>query len=65
MGFPWVFTWKKIGFLLGKQAGDVLEVDGKNKSSIFGHWLKVKVLVDVAKPLVLGCWLNIAGGQRV
>lgn len=40
-------------------------MDASNKSSSWGRWLKVKVLVHISKPLVLGWWLNIAGGERV
>lgn len=54
-----------VGCLLGQQAGDVLEVEVKNRGSAWGRWVKVRVLICVSKPLIQGCWMNIASGNKV
>lgn len=56
---------EKVGRLLGKQVGDVLDVDTKRRGSAWGCWLKVRTLVSVSKSLIQGCWLNIVGGKKV
>lgn len=51
--------------MLGGQLGDILHVDVKNKGFAWGKRLKVRILISVSKPLIKGCWLNIAGGSRI
>ncbi|XVF88864.1 hypothetical protein PTKIN_Ptkin19aG0084800 [Pterospermum kingtungense] len=64
-GVPVGLRIKKVGWLLGNQLGDVIEVDSKGNNSVWGKWLKVQVLVHVFKPLKRGCWMNIANGNRI
>lgn len=56
---------EKVGTSLGKELGDVLSVDTRNRGFPWERWLKVRVLTMVSKPLVLGCWLNIAGDAKI
>ncbi|XVF51709.1 hypothetical protein PTKIN_Ptkin04bG0206200 [Pterospermum kingtungense] len=45
--------------------GEVLEVEMSEKRRVWGKWIRVRVVIDVTKPLKKGCWLTIIGGKRV
>lgn len=55
---------KNVGRILGAKVGLILEVEQKKSRVGFGNCMKVRVVVDVLKPLKKGCWLSLSSGKR-
>lgn len=47
--------------MIGESIGDVEEVD----TSEWGRWLRIRVAVDLAKPLMRGRRLSLPGGDKI
>ncbi|XVF36329.1 hypothetical protein REPUB_Repub19eG0048900 [Reevesia pubescens] len=62
---PWIAIWydtEKIGIVLGKTVGDVLELDMRENRVAWGKFLRVRVLLNVTKPLKRCCKLSKPNG---
>ena len=53
-GFPLGLMTKKIGTVLGASIGDVEEVDVEGGQIAWGRYLRVRVMIDIRKPLKRG-----------
>jgi hypothetical protein len=43
-----------IGEMIGEKVGDVLEIEADDDGMVVGRYLRVKVLLDIRKPLLRG-----------
>ena len=55
---------KKIRAVLGEFIGDVEEVETDNDQDAWGRYLKVRVSLNVSKPLKRGKMIPVAGGGK-
>ena len=63
-GLPFDMMTKKIGTILGEAIGDVEEVDSDESQMAWGRWLKVRVAINVSKPLKRGKVLSVPGNGK-
>ncbi|KAL5818494.1 hypothetical protein ACOSQ4_022336 [Xanthoceras sorbifolium] len=52
---------RDIGLLLGRQIGAVCDIDVGASGDCMGKYIRVRVKVDMTKPLMLLFWLPIVG----
>ncbi|CAD6265675.1 unnamed protein product [Miscanthus lutarioriparius] len=55
---------KHEGELMGEMIGEVLEVEANDKENAIGEFLRVKVKIDIRKPLMRGVTLDVGGGEQ-
>ena len=51
----------KIGAVLGESIGDVEEVDADEEQMAWGKYLRVRVAVNISRPLKRGSKLSVQG----
>ena len=56
---------EKIGIMLGEFAREVLEVDTSEDQLAWGKWLRVRVNINVHKPLKRGKVILVGGERKV
>lgn len=61
---PIGLSMESVARILGAKAGTVLKVEKRNNRASFGHGLKVRILVDISKPLKKRCWMSLSCGKR-
>ena len=64
-GLPLGLMTKRIGVILGEVLGDVLEVETDDDVSAWGKFLKIRVALNITKPLKRGKMLSLSGGGKV
>ncbi|KAK6156052.1 hypothetical protein DH2020_010300 [Rehmannia glutinosa] len=58
--------YDKIGMVIGDGLGIALEVDADDKGRCLGHYMRVRVLMDITKPLRRGAPIRLgSNGNRV
>ena len=56
---------KNIGIILGETIGEVEEVDTDGGQMAWGRYLRVRVIINIKKPLKRGSKVTILGGDNV
>ena len=56
---------EKIGIILGETIGEVEEVDVEEGQMVWGRYLRVRVVINIKKPLKKGSKITIPGGDTV
>ncbi|XVF00471.1 hypothetical protein REPUB_Repub04eG0004000 [Reevesia pubescens] len=64
-GIPMGLMLEKIGTIIGHALGDVLEVVTSDSLLGWEKYLRVRVMINVTKPLNRGTWLTIGNGEQV
>lgn len=55
---------KAAGEMIGEMIGEVLEVDVEEDDTAVGHFMRVKVKLDIRKPLMRGVTLDVGDGAK-
>ena len=64
-GLPLGLMTEKIGTILGETIGDVEEIDVEGGQMAFGRYLRVRVLINISKPLKRGSRITAMGGENI
>ncbi|KAF7841214.1 uncharacterized protein G2W53_003512 [Senna tora] len=64
-GVPMEFICNRVAYSLGQLAGEVIQLDPLNDKEENIQVLRVKVMLDLEKPLLMGAFLPIYNGQKV
>ncbi|KAF7835775.1 uncharacterized protein G2W53_010634 [Senna tora] len=64
-GVPLELVCNYVAHSLGDLAGEVVELDPENDSGRRLEFLRVKVLVDPSKPLLMGSYYPLSNGHKV
>ena len=56
---------EKIGAVLGETIGDVEEIDTDGGQMAFGRYLRVRVSININKPLKRGSKIALSGGESI
>ena len=56
---------KKIGVVLGETIGDVEEIDAERGQMALGRYLRVRVSINISKPLKRGSRIALSGGESI
>ena len=64
-GLPLGLVTERIGVILGEVFGDVLEVETDDDLSAWGKFFKIRVALNIIKPLKRGKMLSLSGGGKV
>ncbi|XVE92960.1 hypothetical protein REPUB_Repub01dG0149000 [Reevesia pubescens] len=64
-GLPIGMQTEKIGFLIGDNLGDVIEVEAMDSHRSRGKFLQVRAMINITKPLQRGVCLTIRDGVRI
>ena len=56
---------EKIGAVLGESIGDMEEIDAEGRQMAFGRYLRVRVVVNISKPLKRGSRIALTGGESI
>ena len=56
---------EKIGTVLGELIGDVEEIDAKSGQMAWGRYLRVRISINISKPLKRGSKIIVARGETV
>ena len=65
MAFPFGLMTGKIGTILGESIGEVEEVDMEGEQMAWGRYLRLRVVVNITKPLKRGSKLAVASQGSV
>lgn len=49
---------------LGKSIGEIIEIDVDRERAGWGPYLRLKMWVDISKPLICGSLINVLGKQQ-
>ncbi|KAF7821686.1 hypothetical protein G2W53_027141 [Senna tora] len=64
-GVPMELICNRVAFLLGQTAGEVVQLDPINDKEDNIQVLRVKVMVDPSKPLLMGTFLPLGNGNKI
>ncbi|XVF84584.1 hypothetical protein PTKIN_Ptkin17bG0048800 [Pterospermum kingtungense] len=53
-GLPLDLMNEKFGIVIGETIGEIMEVETDGKQQVWGRWLRIRVNIDVSKPLKRG-----------
>ena len=56
---------KKIGVVLGEVIRDVEKIDAEGGQMVFGHYRRVRVSINISKPLKRGSKIALSGGESI
>ena len=56
---------EKIGIVVGESMGEVLEVDTTDDQLAWGRWMRIRVNINVNRPIKRGKMLMVEDGKKV
>ena len=63
-GLPLGLMMEKIGIVLGEVMGDIVEVETSDDKLAWGKWMRVRVIIDIKKPIKRGKIIIGADGKK-
>ncbi|XVF71961.1 hypothetical protein PTKIN_Ptkin12aG0082300 [Pterospermum kingtungense] len=63
-GLPLDLMNEKIGIVIGETIGEIMEVETDWEQQAWGRWLRIRVNIDVSKPLKRGSKITRTGGGK-